>query len=98
MIHFDDGISLSRKAAGAFTLSILKNYYAPDLSISENRLVLPEVEMITWSSTKTQVEGQTYFMLDGTSLWLYSGVYKQEQAELYAVLFEEIMESVAFIK
>jgi hypothetical protein len=94
-IIYDDGKGINRSLAGAFALSLLRNYYAQDnVTITEDRLLPDGSERLIWNYPKGGYQGVFYFVLKGSSLVLYGGTFHNDSLQAFEDVNNRILASL----
>jgi hypothetical protein len=82
-VSYDDGTAVSKAMAGAFALELLKNYYASDIRISDDRVQPDGSERLTWHSRNGDYSGVSFFETRGTTFLLFTTMYDNPYEDIY---------------
>lgn len=88
-ITYDDGEEISRSAAGAFALELLKEFYASDIQISDDQVQPDGSERLTWRSPSGEYSGISFLETRGSTFLLFSAVWDDayEEAHLDSLVY-----------
>jgi hypothetical protein len=71
-ITYDDGVEINRSEAGAFALSLLRDYYAEDIIITDDQVQPDGSERLTWNSPSGNYSGISFLETRGTTFLMFS--------------------------
>lgn len=92
---YDDGKAVSKSAAGAFALFLLKEFYAQDIVIVSDKVQSDGSELLTWRSSSGGYEGRSFFETRGTQFLMWTWVVNSDFFDLYFPLWDGIVGSYA---
>ena len=65
--RYDNGTAITKSDAGAFALSLLKQYYkVTDLKVTDDKPQSDGSERLTWNSASKGIDGESFFETRGT--------------------------------
>ncbi|RMF50402.1 MAG: hypothetical protein D6755_01195 [Anaerolineae bacterium] len=82
-VAYDDGTAISKSEAGAFALSLLRNFYADDVKITGDKVQPDGSERLTWSSPSGEYSGVSFFESRGTTFLLFTVMYDDAYQDTY---------------
>ncbi len=71
-IAYDDGTAISNAEAGAFALSLLREFYAEDIVITDDQVQPDGSERLTWNSPSGNYSGISFLESRGTTFLMFS--------------------------
>jgi hypothetical protein len=71
-ITYDDGTAVTNAQAGAFALSLLKEFYASDIVITDDQVQADGSERLTWNSPSGNYSGISFLESRGTTFLMFS--------------------------
>ncbi len=93
VIVFDDGKSMSRTVAGAFSLAILREYYTRDITVTTDRILKDGRELLIWRDLRGDYQGMTTFEVRGTTIIFITVMYDQQFQDYYQDLLDALLNS-----
>ncbi len=88
---YDDGTQYSKTDAGKITLGLLRNAYASDLRVTDDKVQRDGSERLIWHSASQKVTGVTFFETRGTSLLFLTMVATDDTFDLYNHMFNRLL-------
>jgi hypothetical protein len=93
-IEYDDGKAVSKADAGAFALSLLKQYYkVTDLKVTDDKPQSDGSERLTWNSAGKGIDGESFFETRGTTLLLLTWVVDSNQYDFFKPVWSTLVQS-----
>lgn len=92
-VTYDDGTEFSRSRAGTFALELLRNFYAQDIRITDDRMQTDGSERLTWFSPGGGYSGISFLETRGTTFLLFTTMVDDEYDEVYAETLEYTISS-----
>jgi hypothetical protein len=71
-ITYDDGEAIDSSTAGAFALSLLREFYAEDIRITDDQVQPDGSERLTWDSPSGDYSGISFLESRGTTFLMFS--------------------------
>ena len=96
-IVFNDGNPISKQVAGQFTLTLLRNYIAQDIHVTDDRIMANGGEKLIWNSLNGKYHGDTRFIVQDQSLLIYSIVVDDAYDDVYMPVLERILDSFTVV-
>lgn len=90
---YDDGTAISKSVAGKFALSLLQQFYAKDVSITDDKVQNDGSERLDWVSKSGNFEGETFFETRGTTFLMWTWVVNSDSYDIYNPLWGDIVGS-----
>ncbi len=90
---YDDGKPISKSVAGRFALSLLKEFYAQDISVTSDKVQGDGSERLDWTSGSNNEYGETFFETRGTTFLMWTWVVNQNYYDTYSPLWGEMVDS-----
>ncbi len=82
-IGYDDGTQISKSQAGAFALTLLKEAYADDITITDDQVQPDGSERLTWNSPGGDFSGISFFESRGTTFLIFTVMWDNPFADIY---------------
>jgi hypothetical protein len=93
-VAYDDGTAISRSAAGAFALSLLKEFYkVDDLVVTGDEVQGDGSERLDWYSPSGGYQGESFFETRGTTFLLLTWVVNNDFHDLYTNIWGDILDT-----
>jgi hypothetical protein len=92
-LTYDDGKEISRSAAGKVALSLLKQFYADDLKVVDDKVQQDGSERLSWRSNGKNVVGQTFFEVRGTTFLLLTWVVDNDFYDFNQPIWSDVLAS-----
>lgn len=90
-IAYDDGTVIGRSVAGAFALGLLREFYAKDISVTDDKVQPDGSERLTWYSKSGGYSGQTFFETRGTTFLMLSFVANDQYWDTYVPIWGDLL-------
>lgn len=90
---YDDGTAISKNVSGKFALSLLQQFYAKDISITDDKVQSDGSERLDWVSKNGGFEGESFFETRGTTFLMWTWVVDSASYDLYNPLWGDIVGS-----
>lgn len=90
---YDDGTAVSKSDSGAFALSLLKQFYANDVKITDDKVQSDGSERLDWNSASGGYEGESFFETRGTTFLMWTWVVSTDYYDVYTNLWGDIVNS-----
>lgn len=92
-ITYDDGNPITRAKADRIALELLKELYANDVRISEAQ-TQPDLSIRwSWASTKSGIEGTSFYETRGTSFLMLTLYWDKDYTDIFNPLFNRIIQT-----
>lgn len=82
-VVYDDGQAVSRSEAGQFALTLLREFYASDLRVTDDQVQPDGSERLIWNSPSGGYTGTSFFESRGTTFLLFTTVYNNDYENIY---------------
>jgi hypothetical protein len=93
-IVYDDGTTVSKSQAGAFALSLLKQFYEiDDIRVTADEVQPDGSERLTWTSASKGWEGQSFFETRGTSFLLLTWIVTSDMYDIYEPVWTTVVDT-----
>lgn len=94
-ITYDDGEPISRSEAGEFALTLLRDFYAEDLTVTEDQVQADGSERLTWQSQSGDYSGISFLETRGTTFLLFTVMWDNPFEEVYFETLDYTVSSYA---
>ena len=93
-IEYDNGTAVTKSDAGAFALTLLKQYYkVTDLKVTDDKPQSDGSERLTWNSAAKGVDGESFFETRGTTFLLLTWVVDSNQYDFFKPVWSTLVGS-----
>jgi hypothetical protein len=93
-IAYDNGTAVTKSDAGAFALTLLKQYYkVTDLKVTDDAPQSDGSERLTWNSPSKGIEGESFFETRGTTFLLLSWLVDSNQYDFFKPVWSTVVKS-----
>jgi len=93
-IEYDDGTAVTKSDAGAFALTLLKQYYSlTDLKVTDDTPQKDGSERLTWTSAAKGIDGESFFETRGTTFLLLTWVVDTNQYKFFQPVWTTLVNS-----
>jgi len=93
-IEYDDGTAVTKSDAGAFALTLLKQYYnVTDLKVTNDAPQKDGSERLTWTSAAKGIDGESFFETRGTTFLLLTWVVDTNQSDFFRPVWNTLVDS-----
>ncbi len=82
-ILYDDGDEVSKSLAGQFALTLLQNFYADDIKITDDQVQTDGSERLTWNSPSGEYSGVSFFETRGSTFLLFTVMWDNDYEDIY---------------
>lgn len=82
-VAYDNGQAVSRSEAGQFALTLLREFYASDLRVTDDQVQPDGSERLIWNSPSGGYTGTSFFESRGTTFLLFTTVYNNDYEDIY---------------
>ncbi|MEW6716018.1 MAG: hypothetical protein AB1345_00715 [Chloroflexota bacterium] len=90
-IAYDDGNPITKTEAGQFALDLLRNFYASDITITDDTIQPDGSERLTWYSPGGNYSGVSFFESRGTTFLLFTAMYDNPFEDIYLDILDYIV-------
>ena len=95
-IEYDNGTAITKSDAGAFALTLLKQYYkVTDLKVTNDAPQSDGSERLTWNSASKGIDGESFFESRGTTFLLLTWVVDSNQYDFFKPVWTVVVKSYA---
>ncbi|HKZ54104.1 MAG TPA: hypothetical protein VJ123_01390 [Anaerolineales bacterium] len=92
-IKYDEGTEISKSLAGEIALELLRQFYADDIQITEDKVQPDGSERLTWFSESGQYSGISFFETRGTVFLMLTFVANDDVYDLYSPIFDNLLDT-----
>ncbi|MBM4422678.1 MAG: hypothetical protein FJ030_04715 [Chloroflexi bacterium] len=92
-VAYDDGTEIARSVAGAFALGLLREFYAQDISVTDDQVQSDGSERLDWFSPSGGYSGETFFETRGTTFLMLTFVANDQFWDLYQPVWSDLVGS-----
>jgi hypothetical protein len=93
-IEYDGGTAVTKTDAGAFALTLLKQYYkVTDLKVTNDTPQKDGSERLTWTSAAKGIDGESFFETRGTTFLLLTWVVDTNQYNFFQPVWTTLVNS-----
>ncbi|MBN1427755.1 MAG: hypothetical protein JXB07_05170 [Anaerolineae bacterium] len=90
---YDEGQEVSKSLAGAFALELLRQFYANDLLIIEDKVQPDGSERLMWSSAVNHYKGTSFFETRGTTFLFLTWYVDDDHYDVYEPVWIDLVDS-----
>lgn len=92
-IVFDDGQKVSKVVASELALTLLRENYTKDISVTKDEVIKDGREKLSWRSNAGDYQGITSFAVRGTEIYVVTVMWSNDPAQLYQNILEDVQSS-----
>jgi hypothetical protein len=93
---YDDGQYLSKNVAGNLVLTILREQYTRDITISSDKVLPNGREQLFWKSVQTNYQGITSFETHGSALMAITVMWDNDFDNVYMGTLQEVINTYRY--
>ena len=92
-LTYDDGTVINKSVAGAFALGLLKEFYAQDIVVTDDKVQPDGSERLSWNSQSGDYSGESFFETRGTTFLLLTWVVNNGSYDLYVPIWGDLLDT-----
>jgi hypothetical protein len=96
-IVYNDGEIITKPLAGEFTLTLLRNYYATDIVITQDSILSNGAEQLVWYSPKGKYHGTMLFVTRDEYLLIFGSVVDDDFQDVYAEPLQRFIDNLVIL-